>query len=512
MKKFLACIILVLLAAGFFGANLGSLSYLKGDENYYFQVGRRMIKDNDFVTPRYHHHIRFEKPPLYYWLTAGSFKLLGVSWRAARASSVIFGVLTLLLVYLLAYEFFGRGAAFFSVLALGTNELFFRYARLCVSDITFLFLITLALFLFIKSYKAKSNIFFIASFVPMGLAALTKGPVGPVLIILTIIVFAVKYRGSASVFRVGNIFLGSILFLGVVSPWIMAMIEAHKDVFLQHVWGVEILSKASLKPFVGENIIDTAWYYVSKFGYYVPVVVFSFLPWSIFLPFALFRKKNPSRHEGYSFILSWFWVVFIFFSVAGFKHTHYMLALSPALAMIIGIFFDDISQKRKGLKAVPVTIGIVAIAFFLSFTIAILPNLDDGAMRVFSLKIANNIEKDNYLGMASRQFNIKKMGIHLNNLISDPHEASGDDLAQYIRIDKRANLNSLLDGERKIFVLITESDYAKYVSHEVKTKVHVLEMHKVWKKQKPNKELLQTILDKNFDELKEEAYLITNRR
>ena len=63
-KDLLVCAILAICCIAFFGFNLGSLSYLKGDENYYFQGGRRMIRDADFITPRYHHHIRFDKPPL----------------------------------------------------------------------------------------------------------------------------------------------------------------------------------------------------------------------------------------------------------------------------------------------------------------------------------------------------------------------------------------------------------------------------------------------------------------
>ena len=512
-KELVICVALVLLCVVFLGLNLGNLSYLKGDENYYFQGARRMIRDGDWITPRYHHHIRFEKPPLYYWLVAGSFKALGVSWPAARLVSVILGTITALLVYFLALTFFGRKEALLSFLVLVTNELFFRYSRLCVSDIAFVFLITSALFLFIKSYKNKNHLYFIISFVPMGLAVLTKGPVGPALIILTIFVFAIKerkHRREASVFNIRNIFFGILLFLAVASPWIIAMSFIHKEAFLGHVWSTEILAKA-LPGGTAKSFTEIALPYIKSIGYYIPVVLFSFLPWGLFLPFAVFSKKGHQNREGKSFILSWFWVVFIFFSIAGFKHTHYMLALSPALAIIVGVYLSGLSLRKPIFKKVIPLIAVISIAFFLSLTGLILPHLDTGAMRVFSLKVAHEIKEGDEIGMASRNFNIKKFGMYLNNLIFSAHELSGDDLAQYVRVNKKVNLVPFLKSGRRGFSLITKTDYLKYVPADLRQKTYILARHKVWKKIKSDKELLSLILSGELDGFKEEAYLISNQ-
>jgi len=503
-KELLVWIILVVGCISFFGFNLGSLSYLKGDENYYFQSARRMISDHDWVTPRYHHHIRFEKPPFYYWLVAGSFKIFGVSWPVARFSSVLFGMLTALLVYLMARNFFGKKEALFSVLVLVSNELFFRYSRLCVSDVTLVFLITLSLFLFIKSYKTNRDSYFILSFIPMGLAVLTKGPVGLILVILITFVFGIRYRASRSVFRIKNLFLGILLFLAVTLPWFIAMINIHKEVFLEHIWSVELVNKVVFTPKIQKSLIESLWHYTRNFGYYIPVVLFSFLPWSIFLPFALLSKK-VKKSEGRYFALSWFWVVFIFFSIAGFKHTHYMLALSPALAMIIGIYLVNF-------RKLAVTVGILSVMIFVSLTGFLLPTFDDGGLRVFSLKIASEIKHDEKLGMASGQFNIKKLGVHLNNLISSPYEKSGDDLAQYVRINKSDNLIPFLQSKKRVFVLITKTDYLKYVPTQLRRELYILERHLVWRKIKLNRNVLELILSGNLEQLKEEAYLVSNQR
>ena len=345
----------------------------------------------------------------------------------------------------------------------------------------------------------------------MGLATLTKGPLGLILPILILLIFLTNYRGRTSIIGIRGAVLGILLFLAVTLPWFVKMVGIHGEDFTRHVWTVEVVTKALLYSKAQKTLAETIWYYVRSFGYYVPVALFSFLPWSAFLPFALFSKKS-GKSDGYRFALSWFWVVFIFFSVAGFKHTHYMLILSPALAMIVGTYLARVSEKRPGFKKVPVTIGVLAILLLLSMTGFILPHFDDGALRVFSLKIAAEIEKDEQIGMASRQFNIKKLGIHLNNLISSPYELSGDDLAQYVYINKKGNLTSFLKSSNRVFTLITKADYEQYVPAGLRSGLHILEKHKVWKRFKFNDELLRAISSGDLSQLKEEAYLVSNKK
>jgi len=192
-----------------------------------------------------------------------------------------------------------------------------------------------------------------------------------------------------------------------------------------------------------------------------------------------------------------------------------MLAISPPLAMVVGIYLGGVCKKRPVFKKVPITIGGIFIIVSLLMTGLILPALDTGAMRVFSLKIAAEIEKDDKIGMGSGQFNIKKLGIHLNNLVSDVNQVSADELAQYTFANKKFTLIPVLRAREKIFVLITKADYENYVPSGLREKIDILETHDVWNRKRLKKvdfELLQTILKRDFESLKEEAYLITNRR
>ncbi|MEE2791286.1 MAG: phospholipid carrier-dependent glycosyltransferase, partial [Acidobacteriota bacterium] len=81
----------------FVGIGLPAIS--DSDEAFYAQAGREMIESGDWLTPRYNGLSRFEKPVLFYWLTALGYLLIGVTETAARAPSAVAGILLALATY-----------------------------------------------------------------------------------------------------------------------------------------------------------------------------------------------------------------------------------------------------------------------------------------------------------------------------------------------------------------------------------------------------------------------------
>ena len=64
-------------------SHLGAIGFVGPDEPRYAWIARAMAETGDWVTPRLYGKPWFEKPPLYYWGAALSFKLFGVSEAAA---------------------------------------------------------------------------------------------------------------------------------------------------------------------------------------------------------------------------------------------------------------------------------------------------------------------------------------------------------------------------------------------------------------------------------------------
>jgi len=92
----LAAIGVVITAMFLYFAGLGGYPLLDPDEGRYAEIPREMLESGDFITPRLNYVKYFEKPPLFYWLTAGSMALFGQKEWAVRLVPAVAGFLTLL--------------------------------------------------------------------------------------------------------------------------------------------------------------------------------------------------------------------------------------------------------------------------------------------------------------------------------------------------------------------------------------------------------------------------------
>src|SRR5215831_7218240 len=80
---------------------LGEGSFYDWDEAWYAQISKEMLVSNDWVVLHYNGFPFLHKPPLYFWLTAMTYKLVGVTEFAARFWSAVFGFGVMFLTFFL---------------------------------------------------------------------------------------------------------------------------------------------------------------------------------------------------------------------------------------------------------------------------------------------------------------------------------------------------------------------------------------------------------------------------
>jgi len=71
---------------------LGTVPLLEPDEGRYAEIPREMLASGDFVTPRLNGVAYLEKPPLYYWGTAASLRMVGETEVGARGFTAVVSV------------------------------------------------------------------------------------------------------------------------------------------------------------------------------------------------------------------------------------------------------------------------------------------------------------------------------------------------------------------------------------------------------------------------------------
>ena len=127
------------------------------DEKRYIQSTKEMAASGDYITPRYHGKLRFQKPILFYWLVILSYKFFGIGLYGARFPSIAAGILHVIVVYLLGRELFNKKAGLFAACVLSTCEVFFMYSRFATPDATFSLFITASLYVFVKTYRSNNR-------------------------------------------------------------------------------------------------------------------------------------------------------------------------------------------------------------------------------------------------------------------------------------------------------------------------------------------------------------------
>ncbi|MFA5992299.1 MAG: glycosyltransferase family 39 protein [Candidatus Pacearchaeota archaeon] len=110
--------------------------------------------------------------PVWFYLEDIAYKLFGVNALGARFLSLLFGTLTILVVYLIAKELFNEKIALISSFLLAISAFAARYA-LMEMDPTLIFFVLLSFYFFIKEWSSKKQISYLAV-IFMGVAILTK--------------------------------------------------------------------------------------------------------------------------------------------------------------------------------------------------------------------------------------------------------------------------------------------------------------------------------------------------
>ena len=372
VKSYIAVACIVILVSLFYMQALGKLGpEFEPDENYYYQSCRIMTEKKDFTTPYYFEKKRFEKPILYYWLVSASFKFFGINWPAARAVSVLFSALFLLVLYNFCSSFYNERIAILSLLIAATFLCFFRYSRLLLPESTFLFFLFSFLCLFIKEdLMPSSKIRYILSYICLGLAILLKGPVAIILSFFTLFLY---YKFTKRKFSWRDTYLaqGILIICIIVLPWFIRMIQLHGDEYLRHIFVREM--KNRIFSAGSSGWLKNIRHFLKGLVQFIPVILYFYLPWSIFLPKVLYEefKMQKSKRDNVSlFLLIYTVTIFVFFSLIYEKHRHYMLYMTPALAIFIAKYIA-MKFTRINMKILGIFIFIATLLSLYSFGIMI---------------------------------------------------------------------------------------------------------------------------------------------
>src|SRR3989338_2980517 len=92
--------LLLIFASIYILGNIGTGSLTTWDEAVYANISKSILRTGNWLVLYQDDSPWFDKPPLYIWSTALLYKLLGINEFATRLTSSLFGIATILLIYI----------------------------------------------------------------------------------------------------------------------------------------------------------------------------------------------------------------------------------------------------------------------------------------------------------------------------------------------------------------------------------------------------------------------------
>ncbi len=331
-------VILVILSSAIFFVNIGGWDLWNPDEPRYAQVAKEMMESGNWILPHLNNQVYPDKPPVFFWLIALCSMVQGVvTSLSARFPSALAAVLGILITYLLGRKLYNARAGFVSALVLATTVEYFWLGHRANIDMTLTLFILSALFFFYQGYQESCNWSYYFFYLFMGIATLTKGPVGFILPSLTVVFYLISKRDLKALKKVVS-HRGFILFFAVILAWLIpSFIQGGKS-YMDEIIFDQILGR-----------VHNSWSHKRPFYYYFVNLPYLTQPWFFLLPsaFIYFFLKRKNIKEDCLFPLVWFIIIFVFFSLCSGKRGLYLLPLFPAFALMVGFLWNKFFEQNE---------------------------------------------------------------------------------------------------------------------------------------------------------------------
>lgn len=345
-KTTLIIICIIFIGAFLFIPFLGSIHLFDWDEVNFAEASREMIVTGDFLTVRIDYEPFHEKQPLFFWLQAISMKIFGINEFSARFPNAIIGIISLIAIFLIGRKLYDNKFGVLWVISYIGSFLPNFYFRTGLIDPTF------NLFIFIGSYFVFKYInltnnkdlvsykYIIIAGLFVGLAVMTKGPVGYLFPTITWLIYWIINRKKIISQIKGLVLFSFISFLPLIL-WYSIIL---------YINGWDLLIK-NLNYQIRLLLTNDAGF-SGPFYYHFLVVLFGCYPASV-LAIPSFRKissDNTLQQNYRLWLIILLGTVLIIFSIVQTKIVHYSSLAYLPITYLSAHFVYYLSQELNKFK------------------------------------------------------------------------------------------------------------------------------------------------------------------
>lgn len=372
-NSYLIPLLIILLGILLFTTGLSRVHLFDWDEINFAESAREMLITGDYLNVQVNFETFWEKPPLFIWMQAASMKLFGVNEFAARFPNAIAGIFTLLILFFIGKRLKDENFGMLWALLYACSFLPFFYFKSGIIDPWFNLFIFLGIY-FIVLYSEpqnKDNKYAQAALSALfiGLATLTKGPVGFLIFALCFLVFLVIQRFRLPEFKWTHVVVFLSVFLMVGGLWFILQITSGNLSIMQDFIAYQI--RLFQTQDAGHGGFP---------GYHFVILFFGVFPASIFaLP--TFRKRILSKEDNtrlahlFRWMMITLWVVLILFTIVRTKIVHYSSMCYFPITFLAAWFISKWMQGDVKVGKL-ITVPLFIIGVLLGMIVAAIPFID----------------------------------------------------------------------------------------------------------------------------------------
>ena len=327
--------VLTALGLALYLPGLAALPPTDRDESRFVQASRQMLESRDYIRIRFQDEPRNKKPAGIYWLQAASVDVLSTPASTAmwpyRLPSVLGALAAVLLTFGFGQGWIGRGAAFTGAALLAASLGLTVEAHLAKTDAVLLATVVAAQGALGEIYRKSRAGEPIGAALPLlfwvaqGVGVLIKGPISPLMSLLTAGALAIADRDARWLGRL-HFLWGVPVTLLIAGPWLIAITLATDGGFASESVGNDLLGK----------LIHGQESHGAPPGYFLVLALVTFWPGSLALARAARLAWRERREAAIRFLVAWLVPFWVLLELVPTKLPHYALPAYPALALLAG--------------------------------------------------------------------------------------------------------------------------------------------------------------------------------
>lgn len=295
-----------------------------------------------------------DKPPLIFWLSSIFMGVFGFHAWAFKLPTFFSTILGFYSIYRLTYRLWDKNAAIYASLILASSVAWLVFNNDVRTDALLANFIIFASWQFAEWHVLRKNKHLIFMAIGISLAMLAKGPIGAVAVGVFIFFWLVFHNDLKRLLHIRWLaLLLLIVFLLLPMLW---------GLYKQHGW--EGIRFYFWTQSFGRVTGESEWVNHTGFGYFFPVLAWSFLPWTPFwiggIVAVAMRKFSVTAAEK-TFLTSSL-VLFLALSLSRYKLPHYIFIILPWLSILSARWIEVFESKVfRALKQVFIWILFIGI-------------------------------------------------------------------------------------------------------------------------------------------------------